>query len=94
MNADARYAGVSVHSLRRAAAAVASRPGLWATTAAQAIRLAPTGWWRRRPWLPLPDPAYLRFRLQTQYGDPEREPEPADVVAYLEWCRGYSKVSR
>jgi hypothetical protein len=32
--------------------------------------------------------------LQTQYGDPEREPEPSDVVAYLEWCRGYGRVAR
>jgi len=41
----------------------------------------------------MPDPAYLRFRLQTQYGDAEREPDPSDVLAYLHWCRGYGKVA-
>jgi hypothetical protein len=53
----------------------------------QVIALAAHGWWRRWPPLPAPDPAYLRFRLQTQYGDPDRRPEPADVVAYLKWCK-------
>jgi hypothetical protein len=34
----------------------------------------------------LPDPAYLAFRLETQYGsDPAVDPD--DVVAYLRWCR-------
>jgi hypothetical protein len=33
----------------------------------------------------VPDPDYLRFRFQTAFGD--GEPEAADVVAYLEWCR-------
>jgi len=42
----------------------------------------------------VPDPAYLRFRLQTQYGDPDREPEPDDAVAYLHWCREYPRVTR
>lgn len=80
--------------LRRAAVALARRPELWATALGQAFRLAPNGWWRTAPHLPLPDDDYLRFRLQTQYGDPEREPEPADLIAYLEWCRGYSRLSR
>jgi hypothetical protein len=44
--------------------------------------------------LPVPDREYLRFRLQTQYGDPDREPEAADVVAYLRWCREYPRVAR
>jgi hypothetical protein len=77
-----------------AAMAVLVRPGLWATAVVQLFRLAPGGWWRRWPPVPAPDPAYLRFRLQTQYGDPSREPEAADLVAYLEWCRGYGKVAR
>lgn len=74
--------------------ALARRPELWLTAAAQCLRLARPGWWRRWPPVPVPDPHYLRFRLQTQYGDPEREPEPADLVAYLKWCRGYRRVSR
>ena len=67
--------------------AVARHPALWTTAARQVRRLAPRGWWHRRPFLPVPDPAYLRFRLQTAYGDAERDPEPDDVVTYLHWCR-------
>jgi hypothetical protein len=59
----------------------------------QAVVLAPRGWWRRRPFLPLPDRDYLRFRMVTAYGDPERAPEPQDVVTYLEWCRGWRTVA-
>ncbi len=80
--------------LGRAAPVLARHPELWATAAVQCLRLARPGWWRRWPPLPVPDPDYLRFRLQTQYGDPEREPEPADLVAYLKWCRSYRRVSR
>jgi hypothetical protein len=72
-----------------AALAVAVRPRLWGVAVTQALRLAAPGWWRRWPPLPLPDPAYLRFRMQTAYGDPEAAPAPPDVVAYLEWCRRF-----
>jgi hypothetical protein len=71
-----------------AVAAVGRHPSLWLTGARQALVLAAPGWWRRRPYLPLPAPAYLRFRLQTAYGgDGDRAPDPADLVTYLRWCR-------
>jgi hypothetical protein len=69
--------------------AVLVRPTLWATAVRQAFRLAGRGWWRRPPFLPVPDREYLRFRLQTQYGDADHEPEPGDVVTYLRWCREF-----
>lgn len=78
----------------RAFLAVLRRPDLWATATVQLFRLASPGWWRRWPPVPMPDPGYLRFRLQTQYGDAEREPEPADLLTYLHWCRSYAKVAR
>jgi hypothetical protein len=72
----------------RAAIAVGRRPPLWGTAVRQAAVLAEPGWWRRPPFLPLPAPAYLRFRLQAAYGGAgDREPEPADLVTYLRWCR-------
>jgi hypothetical protein len=74
--------------------AVLVRPSLWITAVRQVLVLAAPGWWRRPPFLPVPDPAYLRFRLQTAYGDPDRAPEPADIVAYLHWCRTWPEVSR
>jgi len=77
-----------------AARALLGHPELWPTAARQVMVLAPPGWWRTRPWLPLPDPAYLRFRMQTAYGDPDRAPEPEDVVTYLHWCRAWPRVTR
>jgi hypothetical protein len=71
----------------RAVVAVLRHPSLWWTGVRQARRLAAPGWWRRSPFLPLPDREYLRFRLVTQYGDPDHEPEPEDLLTYLRWCR-------
>ncbi len=67
--------------------ALAPRPWLWPTAVRQLVRFAPDGWWRRSPFLPLPDRALLEFRSTTQYGDPDRIADPADLVAWLEWCR-------
>jgi hypothetical protein len=78
----------------RAVLAVARRPGLWTTALRQARRLAPAGWWRRRPFLPLPADDYLRFRLQTAYGDGDRRVDADDLVTYLHWCREYPRAGR
>ena len=80
--------------LARAGLVLARHPTLWLVALAQVFRLARPGWWRRPPFLPVPDRAYLRFRLQTAYGDPDREPEPHDVVTYLRWCRSYRRAAR
>jgi hypothetical protein len=80
--------------VRGAALALASHPTLWPTAVRQIFVLATPGWWREAPHLPLPDPAYLRFRLQTAYGDPVHDPDPADVVTYLHWCRAWPKLAR
>ena len=71
------------------AVAVAVRPRLWGVAVRQCLRLAAPGWWRRWPPLPAPDPAYLRFRLQTAFGNRTEGPGAAEVVAYLEWCRRF-----
>jgi hypothetical protein len=70
----------------RAAVLVLARPELWWTALRQALRLAPRRWWTRPPFLPLPDPDYLRFRFETQYGADGRA-DPRDLVEYLQWCR-------
>ncbi len=77
----------------RAALAVAARPTLWPTAVRQAHRLARPGWWRHLPFLPWPDRAYLAFRLETQYGDATTTPDPADLVAYLRWCRAQDRAA-
>ena len=79
--------------LLRATVAVLREPGLWVTAIRQIFVLAVDGWWRKAPFLPLPDAAYFRFRLQTAYGDTGRSPEPHDVVTYLHWCRAWPKIT-
>ena len=75
-----------------AVGAVARCPSLWLTGARQVLVLAAPGWWRRAPFLPLPSPDYLRFRLQTAYGGAgDRAPEPEDIVTYLRWCRSLAR---
>ena len=76
----------------RAALAVARRPSLWGVAARQAQVLSRPGWWRRPPFLPVPDRAYLRFRMQTAYGgDGAGAPTPDDLVTYLRWSRSYPR---
>ena len=47
-----------------APAARAARPALWATALRQALAPGPAAMVARAPFLPLPDPDYLRFRLR------------------------------
>jgi hypothetical protein len=71
---------------------VVRHPSLWRTAVRQARRTSTPGWWRRRPFLPVPSGDYLRFRLLTQYGDTDRAPEPQDVLNYLVWCREWDQA--
>ncbi len=84
-------AGPQARVPARAVLAVLRRPDLWVTGVRQAMVMAPDGWWRRAPFLPLPDPAYLRFRLVTANGGDGSAASAGDVgrdlVTYLEWCR-------
>ena len=76
-------------------AAVLPHPSLWPTAVRQARRLAAPGWWRRAPFLPLPAPDYLRFRMETAYGGAgDQAPVPEDLVTYLRWCRNWPSPER
>lgn len=43
------------------------------------------GWYRRPPFLPLPPASYLRWRLDTAYGDPSARPPDDETERYLAW---------
>jgi hypothetical protein len=83
----ARPGGPSRRAASALLVALAVRPHLWVTVLAAIGRLARPGWWRRRPYLPLPDGRLWAFRMETAYGRTDVDPEVDDVVAYLEWCR-------
>jgi hypothetical protein len=76
------------------ARALVVRPWLWPVALRQVGRLAPPGWWRHRPFLPVPPADYLAFRAVTMYGDVERLPATEDVLTYLAWCRSFPSAPR
>ncbi len=73
--------------MRAGAEALAGHPSLWPSAATLLAGLVPSGWWRRPPFLPLPDRRWLAFRMETAYGDPAAVPPGGDLVAYLVWQR-------
>jgi hypothetical protein len=65
---------------------VLRRPSLWVPALHAAVRFAPTGWWRRPPFLPVPDERYWRFRMETAYGDESAEVDAGDLDEVLRWA--------
>lgn len=49
-------------------------------------RFRARGWYSRFPFLPLPERAYLRWRMYTAYGDANVVPPADDVVRYARWA--------
>lgn len=42
-------------------------------------------WYRRPPFLPVPPASFLRWRMETAYGDPEATPSSSELSRYLRW---------
>ena len=42
-------------------------------------------WYRRAPFLPLPSRSYMRWRMETAYGDPDARPTLDEMERYLAW---------
>ena len=61
-------------------------PPLAAALLRVAWRFRRRQWFRRAPFLPIPDRAYLRWRMLTAYGDPDIVPPPDDVARYARWA--------
>ena len=49
-------------------------------------RFRSSGWYRRFPFLPLPDPTYVRWRMYTAFGDYDALPSATDVERYARWA--------
>jgi hypothetical protein len=49
-------------------------------------RFRSSGWYRRFPFLPLPDPTYVRWRMYTAFGDYNALPSATDVERYARWA--------
>lgn len=44
------------------------------------------GWYRRAPFLPIPPASYIRWRMDTAYGDPGALPPTAEGTRFLRWA--------
>jgi hypothetical protein len=61
-------------------------PALGAALVRVAWRFRRRHWYRRAPFLPLPDRTYLRWRMLTAYGDPGAVPPVDDIARYARWA--------
>ena len=68
------------------------RPALLIEGVRAAVSTASRGWWRRPPFVPIPDPTYFAWRRETAYGDPSVATDPMDLVHYLEWRRRFRRL--
>lgn len=49
------------------------------------------GWYRTPPFLPLPPVEYVRWRMDTAYGDENAVPPVRDVLRFARWRRDLLK---
>lgn len=61
------------------------RPRLALALAKVAWRFRHRRWYKRFPFLPVPDGAYLRWRMYTAYGNHDVVPPARDVEKYVLW---------
>lgn len=64
----------------------ARHPGTGVALIRVAWRFRARGWYKRFPFLPLPDHKYVRWRMYTAYGDESAVPPADDVVRYAQWA--------
>jgi hypothetical protein len=62
-----------------------SHPASAAALARAGWRLRRSLWWRRAPFLPLPDRRYWSFRMVTAYGTAGARPTPEALVEVARW---------
>jgi hypothetical protein len=72
-------------SLRLALRALVD-PSLAVALVKVAWRFRNRAWYRRFPFLPLPDATYVAWRMHTAYGDHHAIPPVEDVVRYARWA--------
>lgn len=61
------------------------RPWLWPALLSAAWAFRPKSWYRRPPFLPLPSGEYVRWRLETAYGEPGAVPPADEIERFVIW---------
>ena len=69
---------LALRSLRNPAVGVALVRVAW--------RFRHRAWYRRFPFLPLPAPEYVRWRMHTAYGRDDAVPPASDLIRYARWA--------
>jgi hypothetical protein len=82
-----RYPGSWLALTLRLAVRAAARPRLAVDLLTAAWAFRRRDWARRPPFLPLPAPEYLRWRMYTAYGDEDAVPPLQDVIRFARWRR-------
>lgn len=62
------------------------RPGTLPHILAAAWAFRARRWYLRPPFLPLPSRDYLRWRMETAYGDPDAVPTREEMERFLRWA--------
>jgi hypothetical protein len=80
--------------IARLLGAAVSRPRLALRLAGAAWRFRRRRWYARPPFLPLPPPEYVDWRLETAYGEAVGDVPIAPVRGYLEWSAAQARAAR
>ena len=87
--------GMRLQLPRGTLAMVVKDPRLIRAAWYEARVMRPTRWWRRRPFLPLPDARYWRFRLETAYGGlGDTQPSSDEIHEVLTWAQVMRRFER
>ncbi|MEO8226097.1 MAG: hypothetical protein ABI637_01645 [Gemmatimonadota bacterium] len=82
-----RYDGSWTALALRLAARGAVNPRLGVDLLKTAWAFRRRRWWAKAPFLPVPDRAYLRWRMYTAYATEDAVPPLEDVVRFARWRR-------
>ncbi len=79
-------------TLVRLAAAALRPPVAWRLPAA-AWRFRRRRWWARPPFLPLPPPDYVGWRMETAFGSEDAVIPPRLLERYLRWSEAQARTA-
>jgi hypothetical protein len=71
-----------------------SRPRLILHLVRAAWAFRARGWYMRPPFLPLPPRSYLRWRMETAYGDADHTPDAREIARYVVWSTRMRQLMR
>lgn len=79
---------------RRLLGLALARPRLWPALLGAAWAFRAKKWYRRPPFLPLPSPDYVAWRMETAYGDPDAAPPADELASFLAWSAAMRRRMR